>query len=88
VLPFSSLNEAGQILANFSKELRRSGLGEIEREIQRNRRTEVCFEFSVVAGLAEGRSSENIAQVFRKAETRQRTIARFECEIGSKGPLG
>jgi phospholipid/cholesterol/gamma-HCH transport system ATP-binding protein len=85
VLPFSELAEAEQILEDFSRELRARGLGEIEREVQRSRRVGVCFEFSVTAGLAEGRSSEEIGKVFQEAQARQQTIARFECETGGKG---
>jgi hypothetical protein len=67
-------------LEHFSKELRAGGLEEIRWEVQCARHAEVSFAFSVAAGLAEGRSSEEIDQVFQEARAKQQTIARFECE--------
>jgi len=84
ILPFSELAEAKRILENFSKELRASGLEEIEREVRCKSHLEVSFAFSVAAGLAEGRSSEEIDQVFQEARASLRTIARFECGVGEE----
>lgn len=85
VLPFSDLAEAEQILENFSKELRAGGLEEIEWEVQCARHVEAPFAFSVAAGLAEGRSSEEIDQIFQEARAKRQTIARFECEARGEG---
>ncbi len=84
VLPFTELSEAKQILENFARELNRRGMGQIETEIQKGGRVGICFEFSVSAGLAEGKSNQEIEDIFREAREKQQTIARFECEIGGK----
>ena len=77
VLPFSQRDEAQQILDHMSSELQEAGLGEIQTEVSPDR----CFEFSIRAGLAEGQSSDEIDRVYEKAQSEQKIIARYRCEM-------
>ena len=78
-LSFSDVHEAERILNNFAVDLQKEGLGTIQAEAHIN--DEICFEFGVLAGLAEGRAGvEGIDLVFKEAEARQREIARVRCE--------
>ena len=78
VLPFSDLQESEQIIEDFARDLRQGAL----MDIQAGTRIppESCFEFFVSAGLAEGRSDEAIESVIETANSRRKTIARFECK--------
>jgi phospholipid/cholesterol/gamma-HCH transport system ATP-binding protein len=77
VLPFSERDEAQQILDHMSTELQEVGLCEIQLGVAADR----CFEFSILAGVAEGTSSDEIDRVFDKAQSEQKTIARYRCEM-------
>ncbi len=77
VLPFSECDEAQQILDRMSNVLQEVGLGEIQTEVSPDR----CFEFSIRAGLAEGQSSDEIDRVYEKAQSEQKIIARYRCEM-------
>ncbi len=80
-LPFSDLREAEGILKDFASDLQEEGLSTIQAEAHIPR--EMCFEFAVLAGLAESTAgAENIDHVFNEAQERQREIARVHCERG------
>jgi phospholipid/cholesterol/gamma-HCH transport system ATP-binding protein len=79
-LPFSNLHEAERILGDFAADLQEEGLRTIQAEAHMPR--EVCFEFAILAGLAEGRpGEEGLDYTFERAETGQREIARVRCEM-------
>lgn len=78
-LPFSDLQEAERILKDFAVDLQEEGLFTIQAEAHISR--EMCFEFVVLAGLAEGRAGgEEIDHIFEEARGRQKEIARVHCE--------
>jgi phospholipid/cholesterol/gamma-HCH transport system ATP-binding protein len=78
-LPYSNLQEAERILKGFATDLQGEGLSTIQAEANISR--EMCFEFAILAGLAEGRSGDEQLEVtFERAETRQKEIARVRCE--------
>lgn len=78
VLPFSNLPEAEQILGNFSMELQEEGLRTIQTEARIYR--EVCFEFAILAGLAEGQFGvKEIDRIMGHAHKNQREVARVHC---------
>lgn len=80
-LPFSDLQEAERILKDFATDLQEEGLSTIQAEAHIPR--EMCFEFAVFAGLAEGAAgAEAIDHVFNEARQRQQEIARVHCERG------
>ncbi len=77
-LPFSDLQEAERILKDFAVDLQEEGLGAIQAEAHIPR--EMCFEFAILAGLAEGTAGgQEIDHVFKEAGTRQKEIARVHC---------
>jgi len=79
-LPISNLQEAERIMKGFATDLQGEGLSTIQAEAHIPR--EMCFEFAILAGLAEGRSgNEQLEVTFERAETRQKEIARVRCEM-------
>jgi len=79
-LPSSNLREAERILNDFGVYLQREGLSAIQAETYIPR--EVCFEFAILAGFAEGKAGgEKMDLLFKEAEARQKEIARVRCEI-------
>jgi phospholipid/cholesterol/gamma-HCH transport system ATP-binding protein len=78
VLPYSGLAETKQILNDFCQDLQRQGLVEIGNLAHVN--AESCFEFFISAGLAEGKTDQDIESVVASAESRRKPIARFQCE--------
>ncbi len=78
-LPFSDLGEAERIVKDFAEDLQKEGLCEIKAEAHIPR--EMCFEFAVVAGLAEGiAGGKEIDHIFEEARKRRKEIARVRCE--------
>jgi phospholipid/cholesterol/gamma-HCH transport system ATP-binding protein len=79
ILPFSDLQEAERILKDFTTDLREEGLRTIQAEAHISR--EMCFEFVILAGLAQSTAhAEEIDHVFKEARARQKEIARVHCE--------
>jgi phospholipid/cholesterol/gamma-HCH transport system ATP-binding protein len=79
-LPVSDLNEAERILKGFAVDLQEEGLRTIQAEAHIS--PEICFEFAILAGLAEGKAgSGEMESVFKEAEARQKEIARVRCEV-------
>jgi phospholipid/cholesterol/gamma-HCH transport system ATP-binding protein len=78
VLPYSDLEETGQILHDFSEDLKEQGLLEIGSQADVNSGS--CFEFHVSAGVAEGKAEQDIESVVVSAESKRKAIARFQCE--------
>ncbi len=79
VLPFSDLNEAESILKDFAEELREQGLYDIHESA--GTAENECFEFSVSAGLAEGKANDEIVSVIASARSQQKRIGRFICGV-------
>jgi phospholipid/cholesterol/gamma-HCH transport system ATP-binding protein len=80
VLPFCTLDEAKQILQDFSVDLQEQGLRTIQAEAHVP--GELCYEFAILAGLAEVKSSaEEIDLVLESAAGSQRQIARVHCDM-------
>jgi len=86
VLPFSSLEEAGQILENFTRDFQKKGLAEIDAAARAVKPEIDCFEFSVYAGLAKGQPNIELESITEIAEFMQKPIGRFQCEIKTEGP--
>ena len=79
-LPFSNLSEAERILKGFAVDLQEEGLRTIQAEAHIS--PEICFEFAILAGLAEGKAGGGeMESVFKEAEARQKEIARVRCEV-------
>ncbi len=81
MLPHVNLNEAQQLVDNFARELQEQALFDIQTETQAEIRSDSCFEICVFAGITEANSNEEINHIIEKAKSRQKIIARYECEI-------
>jgi phospholipid/cholesterol/gamma-HCH transport system ATP-binding protein len=79
VLPFSDLKEADGILEDFGRDFGDQGLCDIQADAQIPENE--CFEFSVLAGLAEGKSGDEIESIIALAKSQQKIIGRFQCEM-------
>jgi phospholipid/cholesterol/gamma-HCH transport system ATP-binding protein len=78
-LPFSNLNEVERILKTFAVDLQEEGLRTIQAEAHIPH--DLCFPFAILSGFAESKTGEEeIDLVFKKAEARQKEIARVYCE--------
>ena len=81
LLPFSDLDEAERILNDFKKDFRENGLIHIEAAAKKVNPEIDCFEFSILAGMAQGKPNLELESVMEFAEYKQKPIARFQCEI-------
>ena len=79
VLPFSELKESRQLLGELVSDLHEHGLDGIGAGVQIP--AESSFELSVSAGLAEGKPDQGIESVIKLAESEQKIIVRFRCEM-------
>ena len=86
VLPFSNLEEAGQILENFTRDFQKKGLAEIEAAARAVKPGAACFEFAVYAGLAKGHPNVELESITEIAECTQKPIGQFQCELNPEGP--
>jgi phospholipid/cholesterol/gamma-HCH transport system ATP-binding protein len=86
VLPFSNLEEAEQILENFTRDFQKKGLADIEAAARAVKPDIDCFEFSIYAGLAKGHPNVELESIMEIAEFMQKPIGQFQCEIKTQGP--
>jgi len=82
VLPYSDLEEAERIMADFKKDFREHGLPNISSLANGEKAKEDWFEFDILAGLAQGKPQIEIESVMEFARFNQKPIARFQCERG------
>ena len=83
MLPFSNIEEAEQILENFTQDFQKQGMKEIEDAARAVNPKVDCFEFSIFAGLAKGDPHVEIESELEFAEFMQKPIGRFHCEINT-----
>jgi phospholipid/cholesterol/gamma-HCH transport system ATP-binding protein len=81
VLPYSDLSEAERILADFTDSLQEQGLHDIQSIVQGKMPSAECLEFTISAGLAQGKPFVELESVIEFAKFGQKEIARFVCEI-------
>ena len=79
VLPFSDIDEAEEILADFTEDLNRHGLSDISP--LSNSKPDACFDFGISAGLSRGKPSVELESIMEFARYKKRNIARFRCEM-------
>jgi phospholipid/cholesterol/gamma-HCH transport system ATP-binding protein len=84
VLPYSDLEEAQRIMADFKKDFREHGLPNIKTLTDGEQVAAGWFEFSILAGLAQGKPQIEIESVMEFARFNQKPIARFQCERGGQ----
>ena len=81
VLPFSDLEEAERILADFTIDFRENGLIRIENAAKKVNPSVSCFEFSISAGLARGNPDVELDAIMEFAEINRESIAQFHCHV-------
>ena len=81
VLPFSNLEEAERILADFTRDFQKNGLIHIENAARKVNPSVSCFEFSISAGLAKGQPNVELDAIMEFAEFKKEPIAQFLCNI-------
>jgi len=84
VLPYSDLEEAERIMVDFKKDFRDHGLPNIQSLVEGEKVADDCFEFNILAGLAQGKPQIEIESVMEFARFNQKPIARFQCKRGGK----
>ena len=92
VLPYSDLDEAERIMKDFTKDFKQYGIKDYEdfeiRELDPNGGNQdpsgEYVEFSVLAGLAQGKPQIEIESVMEFARFQQKELARFRCARGGK----
>lgn len=84
VLPYSDLEEAERIMEDFKKDFREHGLPNIQSLVEGEKVADDCFEFNILAGLAQGKPQIEIESVMEFARFNQKPIARFQCKRGGK----
>jgi phospholipid/cholesterol/gamma-HCH transport system ATP-binding protein len=84
VLPYSDLQEAERIMEDFTKDFLEHGLPNIQTLVEGEKAADDCFEFNILAGLAQGKPQIEIESVMEFARFNQKPIARFQCKRGGK----
>ncbi len=84
VLPYSDLEEAHRIMEDFTRDFQEHGIRGIELQRGEKNPDEECIEFSVLAGLAQGKPQIEIESVMEFARFNQKEIAKFKCAPGGK----
>jgi phospholipid/cholesterol/gamma-HCH transport system ATP-binding protein len=92
VLPYSNLEESERIMKDFTKDFKEHGMKnyqeheiwEIDPSKENDDKSGEYVEFSVLAGLAQGKPQIEIESVMEFARFNQKEIARFRCAPGGK----
>jgi phospholipid/cholesterol/gamma-HCH transport system ATP-binding protein len=84
ILPYSDLDEAERIMEDFKKDFLEHGLPNIQTLAEGEKTADECFEFNILAGLAQGKPQIEIESVMEFARFNQKPIARFQCKRGGK----
>lgn len=81
ILPHAELNEAQQLLDNFTKELQEHAIFDIHLATQAQIEAQQCFNIYVYAGITEAKSNDALDDIIKKAKANQKIIALHRCEI-------
>jgi len=81
VLPFSDIAETESIVKDFMEDFQKSGMSDIWGEAQKNDPQMRCVDFSVKAGMAEGRPVAEIDSIVKLAKAHQKEIGRLRCAV-------
>lgn len=84
VLPYSDLEEAKRIMADFTRDFQEHGIGGLETMVREDSAGEDCTQITILAGLAQGKPQVEIESSMEFARFDQKPIAQFQCESGGK----
>ena len=79
ILHDADYHTAERMLDDFARDLQAQGLCDFQNLAQIP--DDECFEFSVSAGLAEGKVTEEIDSIIGSAFSKREIIGRFQCEM-------
>jgi phospholipid/cholesterol/gamma-HCH transport system ATP-binding protein len=79
LLPYSDLTEAESMLKDFIDDFREQGIRGIWAGARKQAASEVCVEFAILAGIAQGQPIVEIDSVIELAKNQQKEIGRFRC---------
>ncbi len=82
MLPYSDLTEAEGMLKDFVDDFREHGIRGIWAGARKHAASEVCVEFAILAGIAQGQPTVEIDSVINSARHQQKEIARLRCDGG------
>ena len=81
VLPYSDLTEVESMLKDFIGDFQEQGIRGIWAGVRKQAASEVCVEFVILAGIAQGQPIEEIDSVMDSAKHKQKEIARIRCDV-------
>jgi phospholipid/cholesterol/gamma-HCH transport system ATP-binding protein len=81
VLPFSDMAEAESIVNDFIEDFQTGGISDIWSDAQKSDPQVKCVDFSIKAGIAEGRPVTEIDSVVKLAKAHQKEIGRLRCAV-------
>ena len=84
VLPYSNLEESQRIMEDFTKDFKKHGIQGVKTNIKGEIQSTECVEFSVLAGLAQGKPQIELESVMEFARFNQKEITRFTCARGGE----
>ncbi len=84
VLPYSNLDESEKIMEDFTRDFKNHGIQGVKTFIEDEDKPIDGVEFSVLAGLAQGKPQIEIESVMEFARFNQKEIARFTCAPGGE----
>jgi phospholipid/cholesterol/gamma-HCH transport system ATP-binding protein len=79
MLPYSNLTEADMLLNDFVKDFQAHGSSEIWSVAQKHLTAGKSFEFTVLAGIAQGQPTTDMDSVITLAKSQQKEIGRLQC---------
>jgi hypothetical protein len=71
-------------MEDFTKDFKKHGIQGVVTYIEGEEKPMDCIEFSVLAGLAQGKPQIEIESVMEFARFNQKEIARFTCARGGE----
>ncbi len=84
VLPYSNLDEAQQILADFIKDFKVQGVQDIRSVVETQALSDKYCEITILAGLAQGKPQVELESIIEFAKFGQKEIASFNCKREGK----
>ena len=79
VLPYSEMDEAEDMMDDFVRDFQEHGIGEIWAAAREGAAPGTCVDFTILAGLAQGKPIADIETIIATAESQQKEIGRLRC---------
>ncbi len=78
--PIRICTEAESILKDFVEDFQGQGIQDIWAGARKQAPSEVCVEFTILAGIAQGQPIVEIDSVIDSAKNQKKEIARLRCD--------